>query len=349
MDNKPRVILVTGATGKQGAAVVKSILRSYPGRFYVLGLTRKIESFKAQSLIQICHGSETLRLVEGDLDDVPNVFAEARRVVKAEVNPDCDDIWGVFSVQVSMGKGVTAESEISQGKALVDESIRNGVSHFVYSSVERGGDEASWNNQTPIPHFQSKYHIEHYLRHQAAAAGGKMGWTILRPVAFMDNLTPGFATQVFVTALHNWLGDKPLQWVATTDIGVFAAKAFAYPEAWNGRAMGIAGDELTFEQMDDVFDKITGDNVPTTISLLGSALTWLSAELRLMIGWFASDGYRADIQACRDEYPQMSTMERWLVKDSPFEVILDDWDDDEEEEEEEEEGPTAFERVYGVV
>jgi len=54
-----------------------------------------------------------------------------------------------------MGKGVTMESEVKQGNDMIDESVKQGVSQFVYSSVERGGDEASWNNTTPIPRMAS--------------------------------------------------------------------------------------------------------------------------------------------------------------------------------------------------
>ena len=112
-----------------------------------------------------------IKVVEGDQDDVPGLFANAQKAA------DSKGIWGVYSVQVSQGKGVTHEGEIKQGKAMVDEAVKAGVKHFVYGSVERGGDEKSWENETPIPHFESKYQIEHYLKEKA----GSMGWTILRP------------------------------------------------------------------------------------------------------------------------------------------------------------------------
>lgn len=95
-----------------------------------------------------------------------------------------------------MALGVTTDSEIQQGKALVDESVKHNVTHSAYSGVERGGDEASWSNTTPASHFQTKYHIEHHLRNHA----GSMGWTILRPVGFMNNLALEFPHKVFLTA-----------------------------------------------------------------------------------------------------------------------------------------------------
>jgi uncharacterized protein YbjT (DUF2867 family) len=168
-----KVILVTGATGKQGGAVVEALLKSK--QFTILAVTRSVESPSAQKLAS----KENVKLVGGNLDNVPAIFAAAKSVSE-------EPIWGVYSVQISEGKGVTTNGEISQGKALIDESLKQGVKHFVYSSVDRGGDEKSWETETPIPHFQTKHQIEWHLRSRAEAENSEMGWTILRPVAFMD-------------------------------------------------------------------------------------------------------------------------------------------------------------------
>jgi len=94
-----------------------------------------------------------------------------------------------------MGKGASVESEEKQGKALVDGALANNVKCFVYSSVDRGGSK-SYETPTPIPHFISKHRIEHHL---VEAAGDEMEWTILRPTAFMENLTPDFMGKGFAT------------------------------------------------------------------------------------------------------------------------------------------------------
>ncbi|KAI1093238.1 NAD(P)-binding protein [Rostrohypoxylon terebratum] len=307
-----KVLLILGATGNQGGAVIDALLSRARDPFTILAVTRDAKSPGAQRLAE---KSPSIKLVQGNLNDVPSLFQEARKV-------HSQPIWGVYSVQISMGTGVTYEGEITQGKDLIDKSIKADVKHFVYGSVERGGDEASWDNPTPIPHFQSKYHIEQHLRDSTAPGkpGESMGWTILRPVAFMDNLTPGFPTKVFVAALRNHLGNKPLQWVSPRDVGVFAMKAFTEPEKWNRRAVGLAGDQLSFEELSASFSRATGSPVPVTYWFLGSVLTYLATELSLMIRWFASDGYNADIAARRKDHPEMLTMEKWLVKESKFDT-----------------------------
>lgn len=302
-----KTILVTGATGKQGGSVVDALIENYPGQYEILAVTRDTSSNSAKKL-----SSKTgVKVVQGDMNDVPSLFAEAKKTASS------GSLYGVYSVQLSQGKGVTHDGEIAQGIGMVDEAVKNNVKHFVYSSVDRGGDSKSWDTPTPIPHFSSKHAIEHHLRDNA----GSMGWTILRPVAFMDNLAPGFQMKVFLTALRNVMGDdKPLQWVATADIGTFAAKAFAEPNEFNHKAIGLAGDELTFPQLSKAFQNKTGTPAGTTFGFLGSALNWGVPEMGTMIKWFATDGYGADIKKLKSVHPDLMDMETWLVKKSAFET-----------------------------
>lgn len=307
-----KVLLITGATGKQGGAVIDALIDQKVD-CVILAVTRDASSAGAKKLVS---KASNIKLVQGNLDDSSALFAAA--IEAAAPSP----IWGVYSVQISLGKGVTKDSEIAQGIALIDEAIKHNVGHFVYSSVERGGDEASWDTPTPVPHFQSKQRIEQHLRDATALGtpGDSMAWTVLRPVAFMDNLAPGMPTKVFLTALRDALQGKTTQWVAVHDIGVFAALAFANPDEWRNVAMGLAGDELSFGEMSELFQRTTGYPVPSTYWFFGSALMYMLGELNTMITWFATDGYKADVAKCRQKNPKMMDLENWLRKESEFQT-----------------------------
>lgn len=300
-----KAILVTGATGKQGGSVVDALIACpQTSDFLILAVTRSASGASAQKLKA---KADNVRLVEGNMDDVPALFKEAKNVAGMP-------IWGVYSVQVSMGKGVTLESEVKQGNDMIDESVKQDVKQFVYSSVDRGGDEVSWNVETPIEHFKSKYRIEHHLRDNAKS----MGWTVLRPVAFMDNLNPDMQSRVFMTAMRDSLQGKPNQWIAVKDIGWFAAAAFQDAQKYNKKAMGLAGDELTFDQQLAVFDKTTSYTPTPTFWFLGAFLKYMVTELGLMLNWFGTDGYGVDIAALRKMNPELRTFEQWIKEDSPF-------------------------------
>ena len=134
----------------------------------------------------------------------------------------------------------------------------------------------------------------------------------------MDNLQPGFPTQVFMAALRDTLGPKPNQWIACADIGVFVKLAFESPEEYNHRAIGLAGDELTSQQLSQAFKSKTGQSLDGTFWFLGSFLKFMVAEVRVMIDWFGSDGYKVNISGLRKMHPSLMDMEMWIEKKSNF-------------------------------
>ena len=208
--------------------------------------------------------------------------------------------------------------EETQGKAVVDAALAHDVKHFVYTSVDRGGDAKSYDNPTNIPHFISKHNIEHHL---VDNAGSRMTWTILRPVAFMDNLQPGFAGKIFPTAWKTLT--RPLQLIAAKDIGVAGAQALLEPEKYKGRGIGLAGDELSFEQGRGVFMEKTGQEMPTTFWFLIKLLFWFVPDVRLMFEWFESDGYNLDIKKLRKEFPGLLTFGDFIREQGKFELKKD--------------------------
>ena len=133
-----------------------------------------------------------------------------------------------------------------------------------------------------------------------------------------ESRAPGFQTKVFMAALSNNLNQKPLQWVATKDIGVFAALAFASPDEYNHKAIGLAGDELNVTGLIAAFKHSTGQDIQPTFWFLGSVLTTLIGEMSIMLKWFASDGYGVDIQKTRKMHPELLDMETWLKSESRF-------------------------------
>jgi uncharacterized protein YbjT (DUF2867 family) len=300
-----RALVITSATGKQGTATIAALLKSR-ANFEILALTRNAQSASAQKLLA---KSPSIKLLTGHLDNVEDVFQKAKEATKAP-------IWGVFSVQVAIGDGASPESEEKQGKALIDASIKHGVKHFVYSSVDRGGDNT---DATSVPHFASKHRVEQHLFEKTA--NGEMDWVVLRPVAFYENLVPGFLGKVFATSWDAVVKEKPLQLVATSDIGYFAAQAFVKPDEWKGTKLSLAGDELTYAQFKSIFEEKTGQILPTTFRIISAAIHMMVKDLGLMFKWFRAVGYGADIKKAREINPDLKDFATWLKEDSQFKTL----------------------------
>ncbi|KAK4120110.1 nucleoside-diphosphate-sugar epimerase family protein [Parathielavia appendiculata] len=293
-----RAILVTGATGKQGGALIKVLLAENSG-FQILAVTRNSNSPSAQRLAA---KSSDITLVQGDFDDTEAMF-------KAAEQSTSHPIWGAFSVQVPAFNKNGAAIEQRQGQAFVDSAIKHGVKYFVYTSVDRHGD-SSIKNPTNVPHFASKHHIEQHLI--SKAKGTDMAWTILRPVAFMENFAPGLVGKVFPSAWKVMVKSRPLQLVATDDIGVFAAKSFLQPDRFKGQSISLAGDELTFDEMVKVFKQTTGAEPPRTWNWVAKLMLSISEEMGTMYTFFENEGYAANIPELRKVHPELKGLGRWL-------------------------------------
>ncbi|AEO68400.1 935af2a5-7818-4ce4-82e9-f8eff2518578 [Thermothielavioides terrestris] len=296
-------ILVVGATGKQGGAVVKALLGLPEGStcFHILALTRNAQSERAKALVDAHNGS--VELIEGD-STVPKPIFDSRPK---------GSIAGIFIV-TTPGR----ISEELQAVPLIDVAVDHGVKHIVFSSVDRGGDEKSWDHPTTIKHFRAKHHIEVYLRDKAEQTGSNFTWTILRPVAFLDNMNPGMMCAMFTAMWTAALSpDRKLQLVAVRDIGLFAAQAFSEPGKWAGRAVGLAGDELTLAEAREKFEKVTGKPLPQTWTILGRAVLWGVRDVGNMFAFFEKHGYGVDIAARRQEVPMLD-FETWLREESKW-------------------------------
>ncbi|KAE8362111.1 nmrA-like family protein [Aspergillus caelatus] len=297
-----RAVLVTGATGNQGGSVVDALFKANAG-LEILALTRKKNSPRAQSLRE---KYPTIKLVEGDLSDVPGIFKNAMTVAS-------QGIWGVFLVPVMVPTRSKHDVEEQQSKAVIDAAVQNNVKHFVYTSVDRGGDD-SIHNPTDVPHFATKHNIEKYLLDKTQVSG--MNYVILRPTCFFDNFTPGFAGKLVNTCWKVALKDKPLQLVAVSDIGFFGAQAFLHPEEYTARCISLAGDEITFEEMARIYKARTGEDIPMTFGFLAHLLMFMVKDVGNMYRWFYKNGYKADIHMLKKVYPELKDFGTWLEKDT---------------------------------
>jgi uncharacterized protein YbjT (DUF2867 family) len=273
-----KLILVTGATGKQGGAVLRHLLQK---GFAVRALTRDPDKPAARALVG--HGTEVVR---GDLNDAGSLT----RAI--------DGVDGVYSVQSRGENGV--EGEVRMGIALADAAKRSRIGQFVYSSV------ASADQHTGIPHFESKLRIEEHLR------GTGLRNTILRPVFFMENWL-GMRDRIEGGTLALPLRPETrLQMIAVDDIGAFAAMAFEKPGHWQGRAVELAGDQLSMTELAQAFSRMAGREVRYEQVPWDQFEQKAGPEYTAMYRWFDETGYHVDIPALRQEYGKLMGFERWL-------------------------------------
>ena len=275
--NNNRTILVTGATGHQGGAVFHRLRQR---GFALRALVRNLEKPKAREL-----EANRVEVLRGDFDDRQSI---ARALDGAD---------GAYSVQAWQAG---PEAETLQGIAFAEAASRQEIGHFVYSSV------AAADGNTGIPHFESKGKIENRIRQLG------MLYTIFRPVFFFENwltMRGGIDKGTITLPLSP---ETRLQMIAVEDIGAFVALAFEHPGHWRNRAFELAGDELSMAELAEAFSRASGREVQYRQMPWDEFEQRAGHEMTLMYRWFEEKGYDIDIPAVRQEYPQLTTFNRWL-------------------------------------
>jgi len=267
-------ILVTGATGRQGRALIHALNpavhvndATVDSDFHILALTRKASSPSGKSLASYDHVS----VVEGNLDSVPSI----RRVFEDAKSQG--GIWGVFCVLAFPGLGANADGEEAQGKAVANLAFEYGVSMFIFSSVERGGER---DDDKAVLDRLAKVKIEKHIQDLGVKG---LSWTILRPGFFMENYE-GSIGAITVSVLKAGLKHTTtLQLVAVDDIGYVAAGVFRSPEPFQQQILRVVGESCTMKEQEESYKQATGHSISAAPAFIARALISINGHTKGLI------------------------------------------------------------------
>jgi uncharacterized protein YbjT (DUF2867 family) len=275
-----KTIVVTGATGRQGGAVTRVLLKD---GWHVRALTRNASSVKAQSLSAL--GAE---VVQGNMDD------------RQSLETAFKGAYGVYSVQNPMLSSV--EAEVRQGKLVADVAKSAKVQHLVYGSAGTG-------KPTGIGSWDSKLQIEAHLK----ALGIPL--TILRPMAFMELMTDkGFYPPVSTWYLMpKFMGAaRRVGWITVDDLGIIAAKAFASPEKFVGQDIKLASDVKSIEECRAIYKNLTG-KIPLRFPMpVWMFKRFVGSDLITMWQWLRTGDIDLNTEPTHVIHPSALNIDTWL-------------------------------------
>jgi uncharacterized protein YbjT (DUF2867 family) len=276
-----RTIVVTGATGRQGGAVARRLLGD---GWRVRAVTRNPAGKKARDLHAL--GAEVAR---ADMDDL------------AALLPVFRDAHGVFSVQNPAVAG--AKGEVRQGKTVADAAQRAGVRHVVYASAGPGVPG------TGILQWDFKLVVEEHMRQLGLPV------TVLRPMALMELMTD----PAFYPAASTWhampklAGARtPIPWIAASDVGATAARAFADPQRFVGQELRLAGDVKSLDECAAAYRVVMGRaprRFPMPVWLLER---FAGDDVTRMWRWLRGTRPEVDPAQTRALLPTALGVEEWL-------------------------------------
>ena len=268
------LVLVGGATGNQGNAVVDELLeRGYAVRC----LTRKPEGKKALRIADRC-----AELVQGDYSDPASLDLAMK---------------GVDKVFFYSGY---SRNELAEGNNVIAAAKQAGIKHLVYSS---GAAAEPGKGVAGSPKMQIELNL----------VQSGVPYTVLRPVAFMENFD-GQQQRILANGIvESRSPDRILAFISIRDIGFFAGEAFDHPDVWLDRAENIAGDRMTVREYVDTFSQVMGTEIVYTRMPLEEYLAALPKPIRPLFQWYDQVGYDADVDALQANYPGLMTLNGYLV------------------------------------
>ena len=266
-------VAVAGATGTQGGATARALLR---GGHPVRAMTRSPRSAAAADLARL-----GARVTYADFAD------------RASLDAALAGCTALFAVTTPFTGGV--EREVADGIALLEAAASAGtIDHITLTSA------ANADRDTGIPHFDSKHRVEQHL------AGIGVSWTVVAPAVFMEQYTKPPTPQtlrdgVFARAMAP---DQPFTLIAAEDIGAFAARTLTSPAEFAGRRIDIASDVRTGPEIANILGAACGRHV-TFEEIPLQQVEARTPELAPMFRYFATVGLKVDVAGLHHDHPEI--------------------------------------------
>ena len=244
-----KIITVFGATGAQGGGLVHAILQDNDSPFSVRDVSRDINSDKAKELAKL--GAE---VVAADIDNPESVDKALEGAYGAYF---VTFFWAHFSV----------EKEIAEAEMYANAAKKANIQHAIWSTLEDTREYVPLSdNRMPtlhgkykVPHFDGKGESDKFF----TASG--VPTTFLLASFYWDNFIYFGAGpkrgEDGVLALTLPIGDAKMAGIGSEDIGKCAYGIFKKGSEMAGKKIGVAGEQLTGNEMTAALSKALGEEV----------------------------------------------------------------------------------------
>ena len=293
------VAFVTGATGHQGGATARELLRS---GIEVHALVRTPSSESAVELQRL-----GVHLFPGDFDNISSLKAAMKGVtaIFLNVSPIPSD----------------TEREVIHAKNIIETACSSGtITTIVYSSVAMTGKHETfptWGPGYPLAwYWQNKARIESIVRESDAK-----NWTILRPAFLMNNYHQPTASHMFPDLVQKKVfltAYKPstaMTLVDPGDVGKFAAAAINDPSAFNKHEIDLGVESLTPAEIVDELSRVSGKDIALQFYSGEEAADLAAKDPRIRAQLWANDvGYQVDLEGLLKHPIRLTTFSEYLEK-----------------------------------
>lgn len=225
---KENMILVTGATGNLGSAVINHLLKktSVDNFIALAGSEEKAQSLKVKGI--------KVRIADfDDIDSLKKAFQGIKKLLLIST---------------------IAHNRAEQQKAVVDEAKKAGIKHIVYTGVSLKDVNASATKQLMESHFQTEDNIKK----------SGLSYTFLRNSLYTDVIPMHVGKDVFKTGIFLPAGDGKSPFALRREMGEAAANVML-EDGYKNKTYDITGSELySYADVTQALSEISGKEVSYT-------------------------------------------------------------------------------------
>ncbi|GBE83630.1 NAD(P)-binding protein [Sparassis crispa] len=311
-----KVILVIGATGAQGLAVIDKLLEpsadGLPSPYTIRALTRDPQSKRSLELAQ-----KGVEIVKGSFYDFPTVKTALEGAYGAWVNTD--------------GFTVGEAKEIFAGIRIFELAKQSKtMRHYVWSSLDYSLKKGGYDQKYRCEHYDGKARVAEWMKAQpSVVSDDAMSWTVVTTPTFGPLNRRVDGTFVFATPVGT--GHVPM--IALPDLGFFARYTFDNRALTSTAELEVASDMVDWEYLLATFKKVTGQqavvvylNYDQWLTYLTNSNAPLANEQKVLeegqTSWgenfsawwslFRDDVIKRDMQWIRNLNPNTKTLEAWM-------------------------------------
>ncbi|KAH7493327.1 hypothetical protein FOMA001_g2047 [Fusarium oxysporum f. sp. matthiolae] len=236
-----RRIFVIGATGAQGLPVCRGLTKD--GAYSLRVLTRDVNSQRAKQLAEL-----------GDVEFIEGSFANEDNLRKGY-----EGCWGAF-VNID-GFNTGEKTETYWTIRAYELAIESGIKFFVFGNLDYGYKKSGYDPKFRCGHYDGKGRMAEWMLSQRKAHS--MGTAIFTTGPYIEMAVSAHTvmTPRIVEGVVTWavpLADGAIPHVALDDCDHYVRWLFDNPERSDGLDLEVAIDHITYHDLAQAFQKVTG-------------------------------------------------------------------------------------------
>ncbi|KZP15168.1 NAD-P-binding protein [Athelia psychrophila] len=318
MSTDKKLILVFGATGRQGIHVVDALLApcddGTPTPYAVRAFTRDPSGERAQQL-----SKQGIECVKGSVEDFPSIQAALEGAYGVFVNMDTFTIGEQREIYANMRIFEIAK----QTKTL---------RHYVFSGLGYALKLGAYNPEYMVDHFNSKGRFSDWLQAQPSVVDDSaLSWSVVNTCIYYEMLNHYLlaplnkradGTYVFPSTVQ----DGHVALISLRDIGYFIRYTFDHRTETSAQTLDVASELITWDDMVKTFTKVTGQpavhkrqtfddwwkNCTNVDSPVGDGSPTFKQIFTGFFKLWRDDIVVRDMEWIRSIHPKLQSVEDWM-------------------------------------